>query len=50
MGASHNVDVEEFEDAPIHKLQNAGDDPGRASPDWKIHGIRSPHELGVGGL
>jgi len=42
--SSNNVDVEEFEDAPVHQLQDAGHNPGRAAAGGEVHGLRPPHE------
>lgn len=39
-----NVDVEEFEDASVHQLQDASDDPRRKAASWEVHGVRPPHE------
>lgn len=42
--AGKNVDVEELQDASVHKLQDASNNPRRKTANRKIHGVRSPHE------
>ena len=39
-----NVDVEEFKDAPVHKLPDAGHNPGWPPIGRQVYGLRPPHE------
>uniref|UniRef100_A0A2N9EY00 Uncharacterized protein n=1 Tax=Fagus sylvatica TaxID=28930 RepID=A0A2N9EY00_FAGSY len=41
---AQNVDVEEFKDAPVHKLPDAGHNPGRPPVGRQVYGLRPPHE------